>query len=172
MIDHNTTPEPETPQLPTEFDIFDQVFVNSSPPDATTLQKANELLLTTIDTRATINTPVRQYIQKLTTGTEKLRAQSIIHQHDANNMRSIIKKRTTRTKGKRVVLKGHFHISTQELCDAVIAAEKDTKERAVKRGKKKGKAVSYEAESKKEVEEEVQEESDSDISNCIIVDVE
>ena len=87
-------------------------------------------------------------------------------------MRSIIKKRTTRTKGKRVVLKGHFHISTQELCDAVIAAEKDTKERAVKRGKKKGKAVSYEAESKKEVEEEVQEESDSDISNCIIVDVE
>jgi hypothetical protein len=171
-MDYNTTPEPERPTTPTEFDIFNQVFVNSSPPDATTLRKANELLTTTIDTSTTINTPVRQYIRKLATGTEKLRAQSIVHQHDASNLRSIIKKRATRTKGKRVVLKGHFHISTQELCDAVVAAERETKKQAERKGKKKGKDVLDNAESDEEVEEDAQEEIDSDIEDCIIVDVE
>ena len=41
-----------------------------------------------------------------------------------SNLRAIIKKHTTHTKGKRVVLKGHFDISTQELCDAVAEATK------------------------------------------------
>ena len=123
-MERETTPGSERPKTPTQFDIFDQVFVNSSPPDEATLQAANELLNTTIEARTIPSTPVRQYIQKLTVGTEQLRARSIIYQHDANNLRSIIKQRTTRTKGKRVVLKGHFHISTQELYDAVVAAEK------------------------------------------------
>jgi hypothetical protein len=105
----------------------------------------------------------------LTAGTEQLHIQNIVHKHDANNLRSIIKKRTTRTKGKRVILKGHFHISTQELCDAVVEAEKDTKERAKKKEKKKTKAISYESESGEEVEEEEQEESESEVIDCIIV---
>ena len=117
-------------------------------------------------------TPVRQYIQKLTVGTEQLRAQSRVHQHDADNLRSIIKQRTTRTKGKRVVLKGHFHISTQELCDAVVTAEKATKKQAEKKRKTKAKVRSYEAESEEEVEEEGQDDSESKIGDCIIVDVE
>ncbi|ODQ69423.1 hypothetical protein LIPSTDRAFT_334725, partial [Lipomyces starkeyi NRRL Y-11557] len=45
----DTTPELERPRTPTEFDIFDQVFVNSSPPDATSLRSANELLNSTIN---------------------------------------------------------------------------------------------------------------------------
>jgi hypothetical protein len=51
-------------------------------------------------------------------------------------------------KGKGVVLKGHFHISTQELCDAVVEAESD-----------------------RDIEEEAEDESESDIGDCIIVDV-
>ena len=50
-----------------------------------------------------------------------------------------MKKRTTRTKGKRVVLKGYFHISTQELYDVVVKAEKETKRQARKRAKTKSK---------------------------------
>ena len=126
--------ELERPKTPTQFDIFDQVFVDSSPPNETTLRVANELLNSTIQAHMDITTPVRQYIKKLTAGTERLQALSIVYQHDANNLRSIIKKRTTRTKGKRVVLKGHFHISTQELCDAVVEAEKATKKQGGKRG--------------------------------------
>jgi hypothetical protein len=164
--------EVERPKTPTQFDIFNQVFVNSSPPNETTLRAANELLNSTIQARTDITTPVRQYIKKLTAGTERLQAQSIVYQHDANNLQSIIKKRTTCTKGKRVVLKGHFHISTHELCDAVVEAEKATKKQAGKKGKTKGKSVSYDVESDKDIEEEVEDQSESDIWDCIVVDFE
>jgi hypothetical protein len=169
-IAKETTPEAEIPKTPTPYEAFDQVFVNSSPPDAQSLQKANELLLSTIESRTIPSTPVRKYIRKLAFGTEQLRAKSIVHQHDANNLRSIIKKRTTCTKGKRVVLKGHFHISTQELYKAVVEAENDTKSRAKKKVKTKGKEVLYEAESEEDIEEEAIDESESEAEDCIIVD--
>jgi hypothetical protein len=164
------TPEVERPKTPSQFDIFKQVFVNSSPPDEATLRTANELLNSTIDSCTVPSTPVRQYIRKLATGTEQLRARSIVHQHDANNLRSIIKKRTTRKKGKRMVLKGHFHISTQELCDAVAEAEKATKTQVRKRRKSKGNAMVYEADVDEELEEEVEDGSESENGDCIIVD--
>jgi hypothetical protein len=167
-----TLREVERPTTPTSYDVFDQVFVDSSPPDITTLQQANQLLLSTIDSRTVPSTPVRRYIRKLATGTEQLRAKNIVHQHDANNLRSIMKKRTKRSKGKRLVLKGHFHISTQELCDAVLEAEKATRKAAKKKGKRKGNAVSYEAESEIDIEEEASNRSESEIGDCIIVDVE
>jgi hypothetical protein len=71
-----------------------------------------------------------------------------------------------------VVLKGQFHVSTQELCDAVAAAEKDTKTRARKKSKKKGKGISYNTESEEDIEEGTQDELESNIGDCIIVDVE
>ncbi|ODQ69180.1 hypothetical protein LIPSTDRAFT_76430 [Lipomyces starkeyi NRRL Y-11557] len=148
----DTTPELERPRTPTEFDIFDPVFVNSPPPDATSLRPANELLNSTINSDAIPTTP-------------QLQARSIVHQHDANNLRSIIKKRTNRTKGKTMVLNSQFHVSTQELCDAVAGAEKDTKTQ-------KGKGISYETESEWDIEEGTQDEFESDTEDCLIVDVE
>ena len=47
-IDQDTPCQPETPAIPSKFDIFNQVFVNSSPPDISTLHKANELLISTL----------------------------------------------------------------------------------------------------------------------------
>ena len=171
-ITREITLQVERLQTLTQFDIFNQVFINSSPLDIIILREANELLNSTINNYTTIITLVRQYIQKLTTGTEQLRAQTIVYQHDTNNLRSIIKKRRTRTKGKRVVLKGHFHISTQELCDAVVEAEKATKRQVRKKAKTKGKADSYETESERDIEEEDQDESENKVRDCIIVDIE
>ena len=85
-IERDPTPELERPKTPTQFGIFDQVFVNSSPPDKATLQAANELLNTTIKARTIPSTPVRQYIQKLTVRTEQLQAQSKVHQYNTNNL--------------------------------------------------------------------------------------
>jgi hypothetical protein len=59
-IAREKTPELERPKTPTQFDIFNQVFVNSSPPDTTILRKANELLNSTIDDHMTTTTPVCQ----------------------------------------------------------------------------------------------------------------
>jgi hypothetical protein len=111
-------------------------------------------------------------MQKLTVGTEQLRAHNILRQHDVNNLRSIIKQRTTRTKRKWVGLKGHFHISTQELCDAVIAAEKATKTQARKKMKSKAKVRSDEVENECEVEKDGQDDSGSEIGDCVVVDLE
>jgi hypothetical protein len=155
------TPEAQRPKTTAEFDIFNQVFLNSSLPDTSILQEANILLNSTIDGRLIPSTPVCKYIRKIAAGTEQLQGQNIAHRHDANNLRSIVKKRTTRTKGKMVVLKGHFHIYTQELCDAVVEAEMDTK-KVTKIVKKKSKTISYDAESEEEVEEGDQEESKGD----------
>ena len=101
----------ERPKTPTQFDIFDQVFINSSPPNETTLWVANELLNSIIQARIDITTPVHLYIKKLTARTKQLQAQSIVYQYNANNLRSIIKKYMTYMKGKRVVLKGHIGYS-------------------------------------------------------------
>ena len=153
------TPEVEKPKILTQFDIFDQVFVNSSLPDISILQEANTLLNSTIDAYTIPPTPVCWYIWKLTAGTEQLHIQNIVHKHNTNNLRLIIKKYTTCTKGKRVILKSYFYISTQELYNTVVEAEKDTKEKAKKKKKKKTKTILYKSESRKEVEEEDQEES-------------
>ncbi|KIN05443.1 hypothetical protein OIDMADRAFT_25999 [Oidiodendron maius Zn] len=48
MIDGDLPPKVETPSIPSEFDIFNQVFVNSSLPDISTLHQANQLLLLTV----------------------------------------------------------------------------------------------------------------------------
>lgn len=170
-IDQGTLALPETPATPSRFDIFNQVFVNSSPPDISTLHKANELLKATLRSRTLINSPIRGYIEKLASGSERLHTQNTIHQHDARNLRSIVKKRTTRKSGKRLVLSGHFHISTQELLNGVKKAEQETKERAAKKGKMKGEDIVQDAESEDNDEKEAIDESESDIEDCIIVDV-
>ncbi len=92
--------------------------------------------------------------------------------NNAKNLWLIIKQRTTRIKGKRVVLKGQFHISMQELCNAVIMAKKAAKMQKEKKRKTKAKARLYEVKSKEEVDKEVQDDSESEIGDCIIVDVE
>lgn len=171
LSSNEALPEANRPTTPTQFDIFNQVFVDSSPLNITVLEKANQLLNSTIANSTTIATPVRQYIRKLASRAEQLQAKSIVYQHDANNLRLILKKRTTRKKGKRVVLKGHFHISTQDLCDKVIAAEKETKKQAAKRSKKKSKVVILEAESDTDIEEGVEDQFESDTEDCIIVDI-
>ena len=51
--------EASRPKTPTQFDVFNQVFINSLPPDAIVLKSANELLNSTICSNVTIATPVR-----------------------------------------------------------------------------------------------------------------
>ena len=106
----------------------------------------------------------------MTIGSEQLRAQIIVHQHGAKNLRAIIKKRTIGKKGKRLVLKGHFHISTQELYNAVVEAETATKVQTMKKGKGKGKVIEYETETEENIGEEVADGSEIDTGGCIIVD--
>ncbi|KFZ02262.1 hypothetical protein V500_00330 [Pseudogymnoascus sp. VKM F-4518 (FW-2643)] len=115
----------ERPHTPTEHDIFEKVFLNSSPPDFQTLHKANTVLSTTIN-RSVLNTPTKRYIHKLADETERLNTRHVLQQRETDNLRSIIQKRRAQNKGKRAVLKGQFHISTEELQSQVVEAEAAT----------------------------------------------
>ncbi|KFY20380.1 hypothetical protein V493_07691, partial [Pseudogymnoascus sp. VKM F-4281 (FW-2241)] len=113
------------PRTPTEHDIFEKVFLNSSLPNFNTLQKANSVLSTALN-HGVLNTPTKQYIHKLADETERLNTCNILQQRETDNLRSIIQKRRVQNKGKRAVLKGQFHISTEELRSQVVEAEAAT----------------------------------------------
>lgn len=66
-------------------------------------------------------------------------------------------------KGKRAVLKGKFHISTEELHKAVMTAEQDTVGKAKKSGNGKSKQDINKVAIDVDVEEDIEKEYDSDI---------
>lgn len=55
----------ERPKTLTEHDIFEIVFLNSSPPDFQTLHKANIVVLSSTISRGILNTPIKRCIHKL-----------------------------------------------------------------------------------------------------------
>ena len=71
-----------------------------------------------------------------------------------------------------MVLKDYFYIFTQELCDTVVVAEKAIKKQAEEKRKIKAKVSLYKVENKEEVKEKGQDNSESEIGDCIIVNVE
>ena len=115
----------ERPKTPTEHDIFEKVFQTSSPPDFKTLQKANSMLSKALN-EGILNTPTKSYIHKLADETERLNTHYILQKRETDNLRSIIQKRRASNKGKRAVLNGQFHVSTEELRSQVIEAEAAT----------------------------------------------
>jgi hypothetical protein len=64
-----------------------------------------------------------RYIRRLVDETERLNTRNILQQRETDNLRAIIQKRRAQNKGKRVILKGKFHISTEELQLQVVEAE-------------------------------------------------
>ncbi|KFY28879.1 hypothetical protein V491_00252 [Pseudogymnoascus sp. VKM F-3775] len=120
-----TPATPQRPRTPTEHDIFEKVFINSSPPDFNPLQKANSVLSTALN-QGVLNMPTKRYIHKLADETEKLNTCHILQQRETDNLRNIIQKRRAQNKGKRAVLKGQFYISTQELQSQGAEAEAAT----------------------------------------------
>ncbi|KFY91991.1 hypothetical protein V498_05200, partial [Pseudogymnoascus sp. VKM F-4517 (FW-2822)] len=58
--------------------------------------------------------------------TERLNTRNTLQKRECDNLRSIIQKRRVQNKGKRAVLKGQFHISTEELRLQVVEAEAAT----------------------------------------------
>ncbi len=83
----------ERPKTPTQYDIFDTVFQNSSPPDCSTLRKANTVLVTALETRTVLNTPTTRYIRRLADATERFNTRNFLHQRETDNLRLIIQTR-------------------------------------------------------------------------------
>ena len=123
------------------------------------------MLSTALEARTVLNTPTTRYIQKLANATERLNTQNFLHQRDADNLRSIMQTRRTQQKGKRAILKGQFHISTEELWSQVIGAEEATQQRATAMSSKATNNVVIEQDVEETIKEDLEE-----IYDCIVVE--
>jgi hypothetical protein len=82
-------------------------------------------VLSTALNQGILNTPTKRYIHKLADETERLNTHYILQKREVDNLRNITQKRRAQ-KGKRAILKGQFHVSTDELRSQVIEAEAAT----------------------------------------------
>jgi hypothetical protein len=81
-----------------------------------------------------------------------------------------LSKRRRQQSGKRAAIKGHFVLTTAEICDKVKAAELETlRKKACKGPSQKRKRQATPSEDEVESTEESTEESDSSLSDCIMV---
>jgi DDE superfamily endonuclease/Tc5 transposase DNA-binding domain len=156
---------PESPTIA----IFSKVFVNSSSPELGAYQVAMQELSNHL---VVLKTPLRSYMTKYTRWSEKKSAALKIAKMETKNLLTILNKRKNITKGKRHILKGRHLVTTAEIRDEVVAAEKQTLERATKtRPKVRNHAVNIDInESEDEYLSAV--EDDGTLNDCIIVSVE
>ena len=159
----------EQTDIPTVAHVFDTVFINSSSPNPTVLQNANQVLLARLECPEPLDTPSRSYVRKMAGETERLTTRLIINKRETEKLRMVNKKRREYTKEKRAILQGHHHISTEELRKAVRKAEKEANERKKKKQKKTNQQAKKMDETSSSDEEEEKEEDFDEIGDCIIV---
>jgi uncharacterized protein (DUF3084 family) len=73
-----------------------------------------------------ITSPRKWYIHKLADEAEQLNTHHILHEREVDNLQSIIQKRRECKKSKRVISKGQFLISIEDIRLQVIEAEAAT----------------------------------------------
>ena len=141
-------------------------------PDATILHRTNSALTQLVDQKTPLFTPARNYVHRLTSKTEQLRAENSILKTRLKAATDILSACQNRSKGKHLALKNQLLLTTEEIHKTVVAIEKDEEERQKKKRKRNPKKQAYQA----EIDSDDVEGSDSDdlilpesILDCIIV---
>ena len=130
----STPPPPSPPTITTPINTI-SLFLSSSPPDAITLHQTNAALMQKIN-ESNLDSPVRNSIRRGLGFAERLHADRSILKSENRELREFISTRKERESGKRVILKGKFIVSTEEVYAKLAEAEALTQ---AKQAKKKGK---------------------------------
>ena len=153
---------------PEDMDEAAPLLVTSSPPDGTVLRNANATFKQVLSNTA-LASPIRKHARRLSSVAEKLHAQNSILSHENAELKQLINKRKERMSGKRLVLKGKFVVSTEEVYQKLMEAERATKERKKKTPKRKRQGASIGTEVDEEVIEENADDELEEIGDCIEV---
>jgi hypothetical protein len=140
-----TLPEITAPPSPSEVNTTTSYLISSSPPDATTLRSTNQSFTEALDNNI-LTTPVRKHGEKLSKISEYLMADNVLLRQEMAELKGLVGKRTERASGKRVVLKGKFIVSTEEVYEGLRQAEEKTKKKTMKRRQKQLRQSTDEAE--------------------------
>jgi hypothetical protein len=158
--DSSSSSPPITPSTP----IFESpLFLTSSPPGPMELHEKNIQLKSVI-----MNSDLEPHIQKSLTRalgfSEQLQAHNTILAKENKSLRDILAARKERESGKRIILKGKFIVSTEEVYQALLEAQ----EKADAKGKK-GNTKKKDKDEFLSIEEEKVEELEILESDCIVV---
>jgi len=130
-----STPPPCPPADITTPTTVSPLYLSSSPPDAITIHQKNTALLQIIE-KSNLDSPIRDSLRRGLGFGERFLATISILKTDNRELREHISNKKERESGKRVILKGKFIVSTEEVYEKIAEAEAKTK---AKQDKKKGK---------------------------------
>ena len=171
LVVPSVTPLPVAPKTPSSIWIDPQLFetslLNSSPPDATILQKTNAALTTLVKTKTPPFTPARKYVHRLASKSKQLRAENSILKTRLQAAIDLLSARQNHTKGKRIALKDQLLLTTEEIHKTVEEIEKAEEERAKKKRKRNPQKRGRQVETKPEEVERV-DSDDSDLLEGIL----
>lgn len=111
------------------------ILSSRTPKDSTLRQK--NALLNSIVLESNIASPARRYISRVSEVAEKDQTKNAILEKQLKEQSVLLKRRREAKKGKKVVLKGQYSLSSQEIVEGVEKAEREAKDK--KKGKKRKK---------------------------------
>lgn len=119
----STTSLPRTPLQQTELNLS---LLQSSLLDGTELRQANALLNIAIKAYHNLLSLAKRFTKRMTRAFEIANSENVTLRKQVEEQAELLSTRKTRTKGKRIVLKGRFVFSTQEVLEIAQAAETET----------------------------------------------
>lgn len=132
---------PTPPPAPSSQDsVFDTVINTGTSPDTTVLRSTNALMRRKT-CQNDLNTPARRYVLHLTEMTEGLLAEKKILQCQLDEAKAVIGARKERKKGKRLVLKDTYGLSSMEIARQLKECEITTKSKKAPKGHGKKKEL-------------------------------
>ncbi|GAB7336931.1 hypothetical protein MBLNU13_g01772t1 [Cladosporium sp. NU13] len=134
---------------------LDRSLLASSPPDGTALREAT-LLVNSIVRSSTLETPVKQYIERSGAALERTTSENALLRKENAEFRELVRIRKERKKGKRVALKGKFVFNTKEILELVEEAEAEA-----------SKGKSRKRQTTRAITPEIEDEEDEGIENSI-----
>ena len=161
----STVSPPRTPPQQTDLDLS---LLQSSPPDGTELRQANALLNTAIKACHDLPSPAKRFTERMTRAFEIANSENVTLRKQVKEQAKLLSTRKTRTKGKRIALKGRFVFSTQEVLEIARAAEAETSKKKKGRQARKRRIVETIEEEDDREFEMISSDSDSD---CIVISV-
>ena len=102
--------------------------ITSSPPDSTTLHSTNKAFNEALFDNS-LATPLRQHRRRLSGIAENLHASNVLLRKENSELKQVLSKRKECALGKRLILKGKFIVTTEELHRQLVEAEKSTKQK-------------------------------------------
>ena len=152
------------PPITTPRDL-DRSLLDSSPPEGMELQEVTSLV-NTIVRSSTLETPVKQYIERSEAAFERTTSKNTLLQKEIAEYRELSWVRKEHKNGKRVAIKGKFVFNTKEILEVVKKAEVEASKRKVKK-RRTTKAINPEIE--EEQEEDNEENTSESESDCIVI---